>query len=145
MDVAHSPTGGLFPQLPLRVPDALGEKAINIRQRAVAVDEETEAFAVGLARPFPRPLFAARYVWVEPDASESLPATVRASLNVASILVFAAETDATVRAVIVFHLRRSQSASATIGTRLADIIVEGRPCRGRRAPLRFPRGKGGFK
>ena len=44
MHVSHSPTGGLFPPLPFRVPNTLRKETVDIRQRAVAGDEETETF-----------------------------------------------------------------------------------------------------
>ena len=47
MHVSHSPTGGLFPPLPFRVPNTLRKETVDIRQRAVAGDEETETFTIG--------------------------------------------------------------------------------------------------
>ena len=46
MHVSHSPTGGLFPPLPFRVPNTLRKETVDIRQRAVAGDEETETFTI---------------------------------------------------------------------------------------------------
>ena len=40
MHVSHSPTGGLFPPLPFRVPNTLRKETVDIRQRAVAGDEK---------------------------------------------------------------------------------------------------------
>src|SRR5262245_58118492 len=55
----------LLPTLPVRIPHALGKQAIDVGQGAVAAYKEAEAFAVCLARPFPRPRLAARIVWIE--------------------------------------------------------------------------------
>ncbi len=38
----------MLPPLPFRAPAALGEQAVDIGQRAVTVDKEPEALAVGL-------------------------------------------------------------------------------------------------
>jgi len=78
--------------LPLGVPDTIGKQAIDIGQRAVAVDEEPEAFAVRFSGPFAVPRLPARVVRIEPDAAQCLPATVRAPLNVAAVLVLLADT-----------------------------------------------------
>jgi len=103
MHVSHSPTGGLFPPLPFRVPNTLRKETVDIRQRAVAGDEETETFTIGLARPFPSPRFTARVVRVEPDAPECLPAAMRTAFHVAPILVLLAESGITVGAGLVNH------------------------------------------
>lgn len=103
MHVSHSPTGGLFPPLPFRVPNTLRKETVDIRQRAVAGDEETETFTIGLARPFPSPRFTARVVRVEPDAPECLPAAMRTAFHVAPVLVLTAESDAAIRALVEYH------------------------------------------
>ena len=61
-------------------------------RRAVAVDEESEAFAVGLTGPLAVPRLAARVVRIEPDAPQCLPATVRTPFHVAAVLVLLADT-----------------------------------------------------
>ena len=66
--------GPVLPPLPLSVPVAFAEQAIEVGEIPVVVDEVPEAFAVGLARPFAGPWFAARIVRVEPDTPEGLPA-----------------------------------------------------------------------
>jgi hypothetical protein len=101
------PPGGRI-VLPLRlgVPAAFGKEAIDNGQRAVAADEEPEAFAVCFAWPFARPRLAARIVRVEADAAECLPAAMRAPFHVASVLVFLADSRAAIGTV--FHRVRSR-------------------------------------
>ena len=93
----------VFPALAFRVPATFGKQPIDIWERAVAADEEPEAFAIRLARPAPVPWSTAGIVWVEPDAPQRLPTAMRASLNVAAVLVLLAETDAAIRTGVMFH------------------------------------------
>jgi hypothetical protein len=67
--------------LPLSVPVAFAEQAIEVGEIPVVVDEVPEAFAVGLPGPLAGPWFAARIVRVEPDTPESLPAAMRTALH----------------------------------------------------------------
>src|SRR6478672_3675870 len=93
----------VLPPLPLSVPVAFAEQAIEVGEIPVVIDEVPEAFAVGLARPFAGPWFAARIVRVEPDTPEVLPATMRTALHIAPLLVLPAESDAAIRAVVEYH------------------------------------------
>jgi hypothetical protein len=70
--LAFRAVGPVLPPLPLSVPVAFAEQAIEVGEISVVVDEVPEAFAVGLARPFAGPWFAARIVRVEPDTPEGL-------------------------------------------------------------------------
>jgi hypothetical protein len=94
----------VLPSLLIGVPAAFRKQAVDIGQRAVAADEEPEAFAIRLAWPAPVPRFAARIAGVEADTAQGLAAAVRAALNVAAVKVLAAERDATVGTAFVFHI-----------------------------------------
>src|SRR6202045_2525075 len=97
----------VLPPLPLSVPVAFAEQAIEVGEIPVVVDEVPEAFAVGLARPFAGPWFAARIVRVEPDTPEGLPAAMRTALHIAPLLVLPAERHAAVWTGVLFHLSTS--------------------------------------
>src|SRR6476646_3429670 len=99
--------GPVLPPLPLSVPVAFAEQAIEVGEIPVVVDEVPEAFAVGLARPFAGPWFAARIVRVEPDTPEGLPAAMRTALHIAPLLVLPAERHAAVWTGVLFHLSTS--------------------------------------
>jgi hypothetical protein len=99
----------MLPPLPLRIPAALSEQAVDIGQRAVAIDEEPETFAVRLTGPLAVPRLAARVVRLEAEAPECLPAAMRASLNVAPVLVLLADGHAAVGTV--FHRARTYHLS----------------------------------
>ena len=49
----------MLPPLPVRIPDTFGKQAVEVGQRAVAIDEKPKAFTIGLARPLTGPRFAA--------------------------------------------------------------------------------------
>jgi len=93
----------VLPPLPLSVPVAFAEQAIEVGEIPVVIDEVPEAFAVGLARPFAGPWLAARIVRVEPDTPEGLPAAMRTALHVAPVLVLTAESNAAIRALVEYH------------------------------------------
>jgi len=101
------PCGGwvVLPPLLLRVPAAFGEQAVQVRQRAVAVDEESKVFTVGLARPLARPRLAARIIRIETVAAKRLPAAMRTAFHVAAVLVLLADRHAAIGTV--FHRGRS--------------------------------------
>jgi hypothetical protein len=94
-----------FPPLPVLIPDTLGEQVVDIGQRAVSVDEEPEALAIGLSRPLAVPRLAARVVRIEPDAAKPLPAAMRTAFHVAAVLVLFADSRPAIRTV--FHRARS--------------------------------------
>ena len=93
----------LSPTLPFGVPNTLGKEAIEVWERAVAADEEPEAFGVLLAGPASVPRLTARVIRIEPDAPECLPAAMRTAFHVAPILVLLAESGITVGAGLVNH------------------------------------------
>jgi hypothetical protein len=102
----------VLPPLHLGVPAAFRKQAVDIGKRAVAADEEPEAFAIRLARPASVPRFATGIVRIEPGAPQRLPAAVWASLNVASVLVLLAERHATVGATIFHRVRLHRCVNA---------------------------------
>ena len=92
-----------LPPLPLGVPDAFRKQAIDIGQRAVAVDEKPKPLAVRLSGPAAIPPLTASVGRIEPDAPQGLAAAMRAPLNVAPIPVLLADSGTTVWASVAFH------------------------------------------
>jgi hypothetical protein len=107
----------VIPSLLIGVPAAFRKQAVDIGQRAVATNEEPQPFGVRLARPAPVPRLTARVARVEPDAPQRLPAAMRASLNIAPVLMLPADGHATVGAMI-FHRARLRRC-VRIGTTLS--------------------------
>ena len=101
--IAAAPSGSLLPPLAIGIPNAFRKQAIDVGQRAVATDKEAEALAICLARPFAGPRLAARIVRIESDAAECLPAAMRTTLNVATVLVLAADACAAIGAGLLNH------------------------------------------
>jgi hypothetical protein len=81
----------------------LGKQPIQVRQGAVAADEEAQAFGVSLTRPLARPRFAPRIIRIEADAAQGLAAAMRATLDSAAVKVLAAERHAAIGTGVADH------------------------------------------
>jgi hypothetical protein len=74
-----------LPSLRVRVPNAVGEQAIQIGKIWIAVDEEVQALAIVFAGPLASPHLPSRIIRIEVRTPERRPAAMRTAFNVASV------------------------------------------------------------
>jgi hypothetical protein len=95
------------------IPDAIREQPIQVGKVGIAVDEEVQAFAILLARPFASPHFPPRIVRVEVQAPERLPTAMVTTFDVAARAMAFADRRAAIRWFeLLAHANSAREAAA---------------------------------